>query len=585
MRLADYVANRLSEVGVNTVYLVTGRGSLFLTDAVARHEELDFLALHHEQSVGYAAVADSEVTGGFSAAMVSTGCGSTNAITAVLTAWQDEVPAIFISGQNTLAHTTYFSGESVRTFGEQETNIVELVKPITKFAQMLTDASDIRRMMDEALYLAKHGRKGPVWLDIPLDLQSASITPENLDPFEPPTVNSDSNESEIAKFVLSKIADSSKPLFLLGNNVRVAELKRLVNIIERFGIPVVFDSSAPDIYPSSEPLSIGSVGALGCSRAGNFTIQQADLVISLGSVMRTSLTGDDVDEFARNAEVIAIDVDDSQIRNELKSRIDFYSADLNTIVEELDKSEIIPSHTSWADQAKIWKESIPLEINLDNPDGIDLYKLSKALPRVIDDDAIIVADSGLAQLIVPTNTDFYLKQRMLHPFSQGAMGYALPAAVGAAQSSGKQVVVVTGDGSIMMNLQEFQTIAHSKLPVKTIVISNNAYAVIRRRQKELFRKRTIGTDSSNGVSCPDFSKVAHSFDLPYFKITPQDDLESELIKALSTQGPILCEIEGLDDQDYLKVSRAINSEGKMEVRSFDDLSPFLDREFLKSLIS
>ena len=585
MRVADYIMNRLHDAGIGHMFLVTGRGALFLTDALAKHPSIEPVCVHHEQSASYAAVAYAQQTGGIGACMVSTGCAATNAMTGVLSAWQDGVPCIFISGQNILKETSRYSGIPLRTYGQQEADIVSLVQPITKYARMITSAEQIIEAMDMALMLANSGRKGPVWLDIPLDLQSATIEPDNISASAVSAPALPRASSQSINDTAQALAKAQRPAILIGNGIRSAGAEKAFrSFVEKWKIPVTYAASAPDTYGSANALSIGSVGSMGCSRAGNFTVQNADLLLVLGSRLNSLTTGIDFCSFARAAEIIVVDIDPIEHSKESVEVNHLVIGDLKHFLEELGLQIPKPANEAWLRKCQHWKTTFSkVEPDFRCADKVDLYELAHCLSDVLPSEVNIVTDSGLVEVILPTNLQFSDGMKCIHPASQGAMGYALPAAIGAYFASGKPTLAVIGDGSIMMNLQELETIRHHQLPIKILVINNNVYSIIRRRQRDLFRKRIIGTDPDNGVSCPDFSKVATCFELKYVHIDGPDQLQSGLLEVLNSTGPTLCEIMGRPDQSYIEVGQTRSEiDRRLVRRPLEDQAPFLERELFRS---
>lgn len=588
MRVADYIMQRLVQAGVGHVFQVTGRGTLFLSDALAKSSELKSVSLHHEQSCAFAAVAYAEKRRGLGACLVSTGCASTNAMTGVLTAWQDGIPCIFISGQNILRETTRYTGVALRTYGQQEADIVALVNPITKFAQMLTRPQDIVEVMDKAVYAALTGRKGPVWLDVPLDLQSALVDPDVM---ARATLNAVTNPP-VAVADLVRIAQdlrqAQRPVVLIGKGVRSAGADALLRqFVEAWSIPLIYAASAPDSYGAAHQLSIGSVGTMGCSRAGNFAMQNADYLLVLGSRLTALTTGTDYCKFARSAQVAVVDIDPVE-HSKAGIRIDhLVHADLHLFLSALLQQPVKHVPNSWIEKCLHWKRLFSeVEPVYNSSDVVDLYQLADRLSRAMPAGATLVTDSGLAEVILPSNIRFQDGTECIHPASQGAMGFALPAAIGAQHATNNLVLAVIGDGSIMMNLQEMESIRYQRLPIKIIVINNNVYSIIRRRQRDLFRKRTIGTDPANGVSCPDFSKVADCFGLHYQRIENVEALDAGLATLFSHPGPVLCEIMGREDQGYIELGQARSqADGRFVRRPLEDQAPFLPREiFLREML-
>lgn len=588
MRVADYIMQRLSQAGVGHVFQVTGRGSLFLSDALAKHPDLRAVSLHHEQSCAFAAVAYAEQTGGLGACLVSTGCASTNTLTGVLSAWQDAVPCVFISGQNILRETSRYTGIALRTFGQQEADIVTLVSPITKFARMITSPEEIVEALDLALAQAQSGRKGPVWLDIPLDLQSALIEPEQI---TRPTRLADEHllpKPEDLAQILLDLRSAQRPVILIGSGVRAARAQKLLKVfVERWNIPLTYTAAAPDTYGAAHPLSIGSVGAMGCSRAGNFAVQNADFLLVLGSRLTPLNTGPDFCKFARSARVTVVDID--RLEHSKRSiRIDlFVHGDVRALLEALGQSEVHAAPAAWVAKCQHWKQQFrAVETEFTSDTVVDIYQLADRLSDILPTPSTLVTDSGLAEVILPTNLRFAAGINCIHPASQGAMGFALPAAIGAQHGRSQPVVTVIGDGSIMMNLQELESIRYQKLPIKIIVINNNMYSIIRRRQRGLFRKRTIGTDPDNGVSCPDFARVADCFGIQYMRIENPGQLDVVLGEMLAHSGPVLCEIMGRADQGYIEIGQARSVvDRRLARRPLEDQEPFLARDlFLSEMI-
>lgn len=589
MRVADYIMERLCQEGVTHVFQVTGRGSLFLSDGLAKNTNLKAISLHHEQSCAFAAIGFAERSGGLGAALVSTGCASTNTLTGVLSAWQDGIPCIFISGQNILKETSRYTGINLRTYGQQEADIVKIVTPITKYAHMLTKSEDIVEVMNQAIISALSGRKGPVWIDVPLDLQSALINPSNLkSEMKGLSVSKPITSDDDIKAMIKLFNSAKRPIVLIGKGIRSSNTEQeFVNFVKKHNIPVTFTASAIDTFGSLNSMSIGSVGAMGCSRAGNFAIANADFVLVLGSRMNSLNTGPDYCDFAREAKVVIVDIDAVEhSKNSIK--IDqFIHSDLKDFFKLIENSEFNSANNEWVERCLHWKKIFTkIEPNFQSQSKVDLYQLADSLSNLLPRSSTIVLDSGLAEVILPTNILFGEGMHCVHPTSQGAMGFALPASIGVQYVSKELVLVVVGDGSIMMNLQELESIRYQRLPIKIIVINNNVYSIIRKRQKDLFRTRTIGTDPGNGTSCPDFRKVAECFDLNYLRIDTIENLNSGLTDLFKMEGPVLCEIMGVEDQGYIEVGNARSEvDRRILRRPLEDQIPFLDRQlFLNEMI-
>jgi acetolactate synthase-1/2/3 large subunit len=573
------VFDYLASLGAQHIFLVTGRGALFLSDAVEKNETLRSVCTHHEQAAAFAAVAYAEASDLPGVCLTSTGCSSTNTITGVLTAWQDGVPCYFISGQNSLAETTRHTGEPIRTYGQQEADIVEMVSSITKHAVFVSDPAQIRFELEKATFLAHQGRPGPVWIDIPLDVQNMRVDPDLLRPYEPE--NGDDNgtgRDDDVSFLKQKLEDASRPVILIGAGVKLdGAAEKLKSFAEKNNLPVTYTSAAADVYGSTNSNSIGSVGVMGCSRAGAFSVQNSDLLIVLGSRLPSSVVGVDVHKFARDADIIVVDENRSEFERHKEYLQNIIPRRPGNILDAL-LSVDLEIGEDWLRQCQHWKQVFA---NLDHWENegsaIDLHNFASVLSDALPEEANFICDSGFIDVILPTNMSFSEKQKCIHPVYQGAMGFALPAAMGAYLATKKTTVAVIGDGSVMMNLQELQTIAHNDLPIKIIVINNGGYAIIKRRQKELFRKRTIGTDSSNGLSVPEFSAVSACFGIRYEKLDRLETIEEDLSALLATPEAMLIEVNGLPDQIYVEVAFAKTQERKFSRRPLEDQYPFMDR--------
>lgn len=588
MRVADYIIDRLIKNKINQIFLITGRGILYLTDAVAKNSDIDAVSTYHEQGASYAAMAYASAKNGMGACLVSTGCGAANAITAALCAYQDNLPVIFISGQNMLEETTRYTGLPIRTYGSQEADIVKVVSSITKYSTMIENPMDIGVELDKAFYYANEGRKGPVWIDIPLDIQNARIEEDELQHWQP-----DKHDLEIdchIDYVLKLLNEAKRPIIFAGGGVRSAQaIPEVTQLVENYRIPLVFSTSAADTYGTGNELSIGTVGSLGGSRAGNMAVQNADFVLCLGSKLCSQTVGK-YDQFAREAKLVVVDIDEYEHTKKGVAIDKIIYCDIKRFLQQLLNRKIAKCDEKWIDKCIAWKEHFSVENEmfvqeLVSDNKIDLYYLSHVLSKILDKNATIITDAGFEELIIPSSIKYKNGQRCLFPASQGAMGYAIPAIIGAYYAGRKNIVAVVGDGSFMMNLQELLTISSHNIPVKILVINNNMYSVIRKRQKDLFRSRTIGNDPSDGVAAPDFKKIANCFDFQYRYIEDANNILDNLLEVLNNSEPVICEIKCVENQKYLHTSVTINEKRKMVRRPLEDLSPYIDRDmFYREMI-
>jgi acetolactate synthase I/II/III large subunit len=587
MRVADYIIQYLKDKNVKNFFSVTGRGSLFLNDALARDKDVKSFFFHHEQSAAFAAITTPNIDNNISCCMVSTGCASTNTVTAVLSAWQDSLPVIFISGQNFLNETTSYKKSKIRTYGQQEANIIEVIKPITKYSKMVIDPMQIKYELDKAFFFANNKIKGPVWLDIPLDIQNSRIDEKKLKSFYK---NNKIKKCslKLIKEVFNTIKDSNRPAILIGSGIKnskcIDEFKEFIN---KYNIPVVYTSSATSVLGSEYKYCIGSIGSQGCSREGAFTVQNSDLLLVLGSRLNSLTIGLDQEKFARNAKKIIIDINKEEYSKNKFNNSKLILSDLGFFLKSMNKKKIINIRwDKWNQKCLNWKKIFKDKKDLINTSQkTNLYELSEVFSKILPKESIFLCDSGFVDVILPTNINFKKNQICIHPVSQGSMGFALPAIIGAYSTGKKSIISVIGDGSIMMNLQELQTIKDYKIPAKIFIINNRMYGIIRRRQNELFRGRTIGTDETNGLGCPDFKNISKAFKIKYKLIKTKKNLKNEINSVLKEKKTVICEIMADENQEYIEIGYTKNLEGKIVRRPLEDQKPFLDRNiFLKQMI-
>lgn len=584
VKVADYIAYFLESRGVNHVFMVTGGGAMFLNDGIAKSKSIKGVFNHHEQASAMGAVAYSKVTNKVAVVMPTTGCGGTNTITGLLDAWQDSNKVVFISGNVNRKETTHGFHIPLRKFGVQEANIVEIVKPITKYAVMVTDPKTISYHLEKAFHLCETGRPGPVWIDIPMDVQGSFVQEEELMHFIP----DEENDSRIDYSVFEKyLVNSKRPIVIAGYGVHLSGAREpFIEFVEKHNLPVALTYLGVDLIPSDHPLYVGRLGTKG-DRAGNFAVQNSDLVISLGSSLSVSVTGFRYDTFARESKVLVVDIDKSEHKkNTIK-----IDAEINTDLKNFFncvKSVNLKADQSWVDTCIRWRNKWPVFLDKykNTENGINVYYFIEMLSKYNLSDSITISDAGSAYYATSQGLKIRQNQKYITSGAQAEMGFSIPAAIGAAIASGNPIVAVTGDGSFQMNIQELQTIVNYKLPIKVFVLNNGGYLSIRNTMDKFFESRYFGTDEKSGISFPEISKIAFAYDIPYHKLTSSDDLNTKLPKILNSDGFALIEVFCLFKQDMSPSSSAkINSEGKLISQPLENMSPFLDEaEFTNEMI-
>ncbi len=592
MRVADYIAQTLVRHGIHDIFMVTGGGAMHLNDAIGRCEGLRYICCHHEQACAMAAEGYARVTGGSGAICVTTGPGGINALNGVFGAWTDSIPMVVISGQvkrETALYKHNLIGK-LRQLGDQEADIISMVRGITKYAVTIDDPASIRYHLERALHLARSGRPGPVWIDVPVDVQGTTINPGELRPYDPAAdapATCTANLPAQCRDVLARIAAARHPVILAGTGVRAAGAVELFQrVAERLSIPVT-TAWTHDLIPSDHPLFCGRAGTIG-DRAGNFTVQNSDLVLVIGSRLNIRQVSYNWGSFARHAFKIQVDVDPAELHKPLVVPDLPICCDARAFLEEVERQVIATPapeqrHRSWVGWCKERQRRYPAFLpdrHLSRPGAINPYHFMHQLFTVLEEGDVVVCGNATAT-IVPFQTARLKKgQRLISNSGSASMGYDLPASIGAAVAhGGKRVICLAGDGSLQMNLQEFQTLAHHRWPIKVFVLNNNGYLSIRLTQAAFFGLG-VGTGAASGVSFPDFVGVATAYGLPASRID-QPDFDNSLRAVLDSAGPEVCEIMLDPDQGFEpKLSSRRLDDGRMISSPLEDMYPFLDRQEL-----
>ena len=591
IRVADYIADYIYKLGVKEVFMVSGGGMMFLSDGIASHPRLKAVCNHHEQASAMAAESYAKYNGNIGVAYTTTGCGSTNAITGVLGAWQDNVPCLFVSGQSKRKETISNSGLALRQFGVQEADIVPIVRSITKYAEMVNVPEEIAYHLDRSIHLATTGRQGPVWLDIPLDVQGALIDAKKLKRFDPkgPATGykTEPTDSE-ARSVKDSLLKAKRPVFLAGGGIRSSKaIKGFIELAERTGVPVVASRLGKGLLPTGHPLFIGMIGNKG-ERAGNFALQNSDLIIAVGSRLSVSSTGHEYKTFGREAKIIVVDIDPVEHKKNTV-RIDrFVNADAGSFIKALSDIGRL-NIDEWANRCQYWKRKWPVfqPAYKNDKKGINTYFFIETLSGLLKNNSVVIADAGSTSYVVAQGISLKKDQRYITSSAQGEMGYTVPACIGVCFAKGRtEVLGITGDGSLQMNIQELQTIKHHKLPIKLFVWNNNGYQSIRATQRKFFNGRLIGTDARSGVSFPSTKKIADAYNIRYFAMNKAGETASLTKKIMKLDEPVICEVRCETDQDVIpSVSSCTKDDGTMVSKPLEDMYPFLSRdEFKREMI-
>jgi len=593
MKVSDYVVRFIADLGVKHVFMLAGGGAMHLNDSLGRCDGLQYVCNLHEQACAVAADAYARTTGGLGVAMVTTGPGCTNTVTGVAGSWLDSIPVLFISGQVKRADLKRDSG--VRILGVQEIDIVSIVDSITKYAVMVEEPESIRYHLEKGVYLALHGRRGPIWIDIPLDVQAAQVDTESLvgfcEPEQAPKARDKSDLREEVSRLVGMLNRARRPVLLVGNGIRAAGAgKAFMEVAERLGIPVLTTWLGIDQIPDDHPLNFGRPGSL-APRGANFTLQNSDLLLIVGTRLDMAMTAYAHDRFAPRATKVMVDLDATEIRK-MKTTIHLpIVADASVFFAELSAQCGSVRNGGWPDwlnHCRQWRDRYPLVLpeHRDLPGHLSMYHVSEVLSdELAPGDVLTPGSSGFAVEIFFLCLRIKRGQRCFHNRGIGAMGLGLPAAIGAAVASGRRTICVDGDGGFQMNIQELATVQRLSLPIKFFVVNNQGYASIRASQLGYFHRLT-GADSTSGVTLPDLGAVATAYGLPFRRIAEKTSLNEQVRAVLESPGPVVCEVVVAPNEERIpRASSYMKADGSMGSKPLEDLYPFLDRdEFASNML-
>lgn len=584
MKLSDFVVQFLVEKDIRAIFLVSGGGIMHLVDSVGKTSKMQYYCNYHEQACAYSAEVFSRVTGKIGACLVTTGPGGTNALSGVASAWVDSIPVLVLSGQ--VRRDLIADYTQIRQMGPQEGNVVEMARPVTKYAVTLLDPQKVRFELEKALYLARNGRPGPVWLDFPLDIQGAEVDETKLDAFVPQEAGTDPSllKEQVSNFI-HIVREARRPLFLLGNGIHIARAELLLGeLLERMPFPVVLPNCAKDLVPESYPRNMGVFGTAGQRRA-NFTVQNADCVIFLASGINVTKAGFNYKGFAPKAKKVMVDIDEGQLFHQAIHPDFGVQADIHDFLTELlsqldsNKVQFSPS-LKWLEACAMWKERYPIILDefYQDKEHVNSYVFVDKLSDSLDATDVVVAGNGIDEVSYWQAFKVKPGQRTMISGNWGPMGWDLPAAVGACIGTGRRTICLSGDGSFQWNLQELLTIKHYQLPVKIFIFNNRGYTNIRLTQANFFG-RFVGADEDSGVSNPDFAHLAAAFGFSYSAIHNNDEITPGIQRVLASAGPALCELNIAIEQGITPKASAFRREdGTLESRPLEDMAPFLPRQ-------
>jgi acetolactate synthase-1/2/3 large subunit len=590
VKLSDYVFWFISKLGVRHVFLLPGGGCMHLSDSLGRNSKIKAIGCLHEQSAVIAADGYSQYTGNIGVALVTSGPGGTNAITGIAGAWIDSTPLLVISGQ--VKRQDLMKNKKVRQMGVQEVDILSLVNPIVKYAVRIEKPEEIAYHLEKAIYLAKSGRPGPVWLDIPLDVQGRLIDKSKLKRFKPspPKLNIKKLEKQVEQ-TINLLNQSARPVILVGRGIRLSAANEiLLKLVGRLKIPVLTTWSGADFISEEHPYFFGRPGSI-ASRYANYIQQNSDIFLILGARLDLPQVGYNYKNFAPMAKKVMVDIDKAEIRK-IHPYIDIpISADLKSFLKIFSKkiSSYKPrNRNTWISKCREWKKRYPVVLNEyfnKKQKFINTYAFVDYLSDSLrSTDVIVPESSGSAAEIIPQALKIKQGQRYINSPGLGSMGYGLPQSLGACLASGgKRIISIIGDGSLQHNIQELETIKRLKLPLKLFILNNFGYASIRNTHKKFFKGRLVCCDPSSGLTLPDTGKIAHAYGIDYLKCSKISDLKNSLVRILNNQGPFICELM-IDPELQMmpKLSSEIRKDGAIISKPLEDLWPFLGRDEFKN---
>lgn len=603
IKLSDYVLKFVADLGITNCFLVTGGGAMHLNQSLALEKRITPICNSHEQASAICAEGYAKATNGLGFCMVTTGPGGTNAVTGVAGAWLDSTPVLYVSGQVKRPDRMFdaLTGKplGMRQLGVQEVDICSIVRPITKYAETILEPKDIRYHLEKAVFLALHGRPGPVWIDIPLDVQATPIEESELRVFDPAefahdiAITGTANVPAEVQRAIEAFNACERPMLFAGNGIRLAHAEEEFEELRKYlGIPSVATWCAADLINSDEPTYVGRPGNV-AARGANFALQNCDFLMVLGARMDMAITGYAPQNLAREAHKITVDIDQAEL-NKLHPYVQQpVCADAKAFLTELlkHKEQLKPKDFKpWQERCADWKHryAVVTDEHQKAEGLVSIFNLAEVVGTEVDSSTrIVVGNSGSGIEIFFLAFPILHSQRLYHTAGLGSMGYAIPIAIAVAVANpGREVIAVDGDGGFMFNIQELETIHRLNLPIKFFVLNNDGYSSIRASQTAYFKEASIGADAKTGLTIPDLSAVAEAFKLGSYVIKDQTDLRGEVRKVLDMKGPVVCDVNVLPDEVRApRLQSYQKPDGTFVSKPLEDLFPFLPREeFLANMI-
>ncbi len=588
IKVSELIAEALEQLDIRHAFGIIGAGNVHLFEAISRRGFTEIVCVHHEQSACMAMQTYYRTHGKLAVALLTTGAGSTNGVTGVVSAWADSIPGIVIAGNENSKFTK--PENTLRMWGVQGYDSVDMVRKVSKYAYRVTSPAEAVYEIQKAAHIALDQRPGPCWIEIPMDIQSSRIEPATAARFEEPLPANYATPEISAQLdsVVAALLSAERPLLWLGNGIRLAGAeKKIAPLLELLNVPALVSWAGIDMIDSHHPLVFGRAGVYG-QRAANFILQNCDYLLTIGTRLAIPQVGYDLSELARKARIDVVDIDAQEVVKHKARTQEMILCDASVFIDALaEKLQhcVIKRNDAWLSRCNDYQHQFPwVGTEHDDKDGfMNSYRFMERLNRFFKKNQIIVTDMGTALLSSHQALQIHDEQRLMTSTGLGEMGYGLPAAIGVSFATDRgEVMCLNCDGGMMLNLQELQTIVHHNLPIKLFIFNNDGYLMIKHTQNALFKTGYVGTDKSSGVSCPDYTKIAAAFDMPAFQIRAWEECDQVLTQVQAATGPVICEVFMHPEQLFSpKLSLVAKEDGVLVSPPLEDLSPLLPRDVLE----